>query len=88
MLTREEKRRLRLAACAGGLGREIAILRIKFMDILAVDNIHPFILNESAGTLARLYKINFSYSRRDIAYLKEAVASVLEDFIRNTLTIL
>jgi hypothetical protein len=81
VLTREDKRRLRLASRTEGLDQEIAILRLKFMDLLAAEDTHPHILNETAETLARLYNIKFSHSRNDITKLKEAVASVLEDFV-------
>jgi hypothetical protein len=80
VLSKDQKRRLKLAAGIDGLDQEIAILRLKFMDLLAAEGQNARLINESAETLARLYNIKYSHSRNDISKLKEAVASVLEDF--------
>jgi hypothetical protein len=79
-LSKDQKRRLKLAAGIDGLDQEIAILRLKFMDLLATEGQNARLINESAETLARLYNIKYSHGRNDISKLKEAVASVLEDF--------
>ncbi len=81
VLTQDEKRELKHATVVDGLDQEIAILRIKFRSLLAEDGQNLRLINQTAKTLARLYNIKFSFSKNDSSKLKEAVTSVLEEFI-------
>jgi hypothetical protein len=81
VLTREEKRGLKYANAADGLDQELAVLRLKFTSLLALDGQNVRLINQSAATLAKLYQIKYGLSRNDSSILKAAVASVLEEFI-------
>jgi hypothetical protein len=80
-LTHEEKLQFKDAVDVDGLDQEIAILRVKFKSLVTGPNPDLRLINETAETLAKLYHIKFILSRNDSAKLKEAVASVLEEFI-------
>ncbi len=81
VLTHDEKCELKFANRVDGLDQEIAILRIKFRSLLSQDGQNLLLINRTAETLAKLYNIKFSFSKNDSSKLKEAVASVLEEFI-------
>jgi hypothetical protein len=80
-LTRDEKRGLKHAIGVDGLDEEIAILRVKFRALIAADGQNLHLINQTVETLAKLYHVKYSLSRNDSTKLKEAVASVLEEFI-------
>jgi hypothetical protein len=80
-LTHDEKRELKHASAVDGLDQELAILRIKFLSLISQDNQNMRLVNQTADTLAKLYRIKHSLSRNDTTKLKEAVSSVIEDFI-------
>jgi hypothetical protein len=81
VLALEEKRELKYAEGLDGLDQEIAIIRIKFRSLLAQDGQNVRLINQTAETLAKLYHIRYSLSKNDSTKLKEAVNSVLEEFI-------
>jgi hypothetical protein len=76
-----EKHELKYAVGLDGLDQEIAILRVKFRSLLSYDGTNLRLINQTAETLGRLYQIKYGLSKNDSAKLKEAVASVLEEFI-------
>jgi hypothetical protein len=81
VLTHEEKCGLKYAAAVDGIDQELAVLRIKFVSLLAKDGQNLQLINRSAETMAKLYRIKYGLSRNDTSILKAAVASVIEEFI-------
>ena len=81
MLSREEKLRLKPASDQEGLEEEIAVLRIKFGELLASDSPDQRLINQTAKTLARLYCVKHSLGNNDSSQLKAAVAAVMEEFV-------
>ena len=81
VLTHEKKLQLKDAVGVDGLDQEIALLRLKFRELVSAEDQDSRLINQTAETLAKLYHIKYSLSRNDSTKLKEAVASVLEEFI-------
>ena len=81
VLAQDEKHQLKYAVDMDGLDQEIAILRLKFRSLLAQEGLNYRLIYQAAETLARLYHIKFSLSKNDSSQLKEAVSSVLDEFI-------
>jgi hypothetical protein len=75
--------KLALAAASGldGLDQELAVLRIKFRDLLTEDGQNLQLINQTASTLARLYHIKNIFSAADSAKLEAALNTVLESFL-------
>jgi hypothetical protein len=81
VLSPEEKRELSVAGGVDGLDQEIAILRIKFRSLLAHDGSNHHLINQAAATLGKLYAIKYNLCNTDSDKLKEALNSVLEEFV-------
>ena len=81
VLSSHEKRELEHAAGVDGLDEEIAIMRIKFRWLLKNDGENLPLINHTVESIARLHNVTFNRNKNNTAAFKEAVASVLEQFI-------
>jgi hypothetical protein len=81
VLAADEKHALFSAAELDGLDQEIAVIRFKFRSLLCQEGQNLHLINQTAETLAKLYHIKNSYCRNDSSKLKEALSSVLDEFV-------
>jgi hypothetical protein len=80
-LTGDEKRNLSFASGIEGLDQEIAIFRVKLNSLLSAEGENLLLINRTAETLARLYHFKTGLAVNDTTKLKDALSSVLEEFV-------
>jgi hypothetical protein len=80
-LTEEEKLELESASDMDGLDQEMAILRVKFRALLTSSGMNFPLMIKIAEALARLYNAKNNNRRNDSTKIKEALTSVLEEFV-------